>query len=267
MSNLVKSGRIITGDEKRVIDYNELISLKLMKFKEKTEEAEKASEDFVLLSSNEGIEKIVEVEENSNQVDLSKAYEEEERIIEEANAKAAAIIEEAIIRAEILTQEIAVKAKEDGFHEGLKKGAFETDKLKKQLMEDKTRQEDDYNRQLELLEPNLVSVILEVFSKVFNVVLEDKENMIQHLVANAVAHIDNSYEFIIRVSKEDYQILKDSKDKVFEEVPRISTLEIVKDASLKKNQCLIETDGGIFDCSIDTQLEKLMSDIKILSCI
>ena len=52
-----------------------------------------------------------------------------------------------------------------------------------------------------------------------------------------------------------------------EAVPQNGSLEIVKDATLERNQCLIETDGGIFDCSLDVQLENLIMDVKALSCM
>ncbi len=267
LSNLLKAGRVVTETEKRVIDYNDLISEKLMKIQKEAVASENTEEssEFVSGLKIEGYVQPIEQEYDEDVINSSN--EEAERIIEEANASAVAIIEEARIRAEILTQEIAEKAKKEGFQEGLKNGASETEKMKEQLAEEKVKQDTEYKRQLELLEPELVNTILEVFSKVFQVTLEDKEDMIQHLVANAVAHIDNSYEFIIRVSKEDYPNLKKNKDQIFEEIPQISTLEIIKDSSLKKNQCLIETDGGVFDCSIDTQLEKLINDIKVLSCI
>lgn len=263
----MKAGRIIAEKEKRVIDYNDLISVKLMEIQKEKEEAESPEEDseFVAGLNIEGLEEPIE-HLDSKEI-IHNVNKEAERILEEANANAASIIEEAKIRAEILTQEIKKKAEKDGFQEGFKKGTAEIENQKQQLMEERAQQESEYKRQLELLEPELIRVILEVFSKVLHVSLEDKEDVIQHLVTNAVAHIDNSYEFIIRVSKEDYPALKKSKDQIFEEIPRISTLEIIKDSSLKKNQCLIETDGGVFDCSIDTQLEKLISDIKVLSCI
>ena len=35
---------------------------------------------------------------------------------------------------------------------------------------------------------------------------------------------------------------------------------------MKRSQCLIDTDMGIFDCSLDIQLENLIDDIKILAC-
>ncbi len=45
------------------------------------------------------------------------------------------------------------------------------------------------------------------------------------------------------------------------------SIEIVEDVTMKKNQCIIETGSGMYDCSLDVQLENLIEEIKMLSCI
>ena len=44
-------------------------------------------------------------------------------------------------------------------------------------------------------------------------------------------------------------------------------LDIVADTTMKKNECIIETDAGVFDCSLDIELNNLIKDIKLLSCM
>ena len=44
-----------------------------------------------------------------------------------------------------------------------------------------------------------------------------------------------------------------------------ATVEIVKDITLGKGECLIETEGGIFDCGLGTQLSELRQKLKLLS--
>ena len=42
-------------------------------------------------------------------------------------------------------------------------------------------------------------------------------------------------------------------------------MEIIEDMTLKKNECMVETDGGIYDCSLDGQLEALRKELLLLS--
>ncbi len=44
-------------------------------------------------------------------------------------------------------------------------------------------------------------------------------------------------------------------------------LEFLEDGTLSKGQCRLETDGGIFDCSLDTQLASLKKELQILAGI
>ena len=50
-------------------------------------------------------------------------------------------------------------------------------------------------------------------------------------------------------------------------VSKDTQIEITEDSALKRNECLIETDAGVFDCSLDVQLDNLIKDIRLLSCM
>ena len=43
------------------------------------------------------------------------------------------------------------------------------------------------------------------------------------------------------------------------------SLDIVLDPLLNDSQCMVETDGGLFDCSMDTEMRNLIKEIKALS--
>ena len=43
------------------------------------------------------------------------------------------------------------------------------------------------------------------------------------------------------------------------------TLEIIEDMTVEKDGCMIETEGGIFDCGLGTQLEQLRRKLMLLS--
>ena len=44
-------------------------------------------------------------------------------------------------------------------------------------------------------------------------------------------------------------------------------MDIVEDVTMKKNECIIETDTGVFNCSLDIELNNLIKDLKLLSCV
>ena len=45
------------------------------------------------------------------------------------------------------------------------------------------------------------------------------------------------------------------------------SINVSIDPQLIKNQCIIETEGKLFDCSLDVQMDNLIKDLKMLSAI
>ena len=43
------------------------------------------------------------------------------------------------------------------------------------------------------------------------------------------------------------------------------TIEYVADPALNDEQCMIETSSGVFDCSVDTEFQNLINDLRSLT--
>ena len=72
--------------------------------------------------------------------------------------------------------------------------------------------------------------------------------------------------FVIKVSPDDYSFLINNQGKIYCAMSREVNIDIVEDVTLERNQCMIETNTGIFNCSLDIELNKLINNIKLLSC-
>ena len=44
-----------------------------------------------------------------------------------------------------------------------------------------------------------------------------------------------------------------------------TSVEVVQDTTLSEGECMIETDGGIFDCGLGTQLAELKKQLLLLA--
>lgn len=142
--------------------------------------------------------------------------------------------------------------------------------MESELTEKEKQLEEDYRHKREQMEPELVDVLVDVFDKVTHTIAEDKKDMILTLVDSVMSQVELSHNFLIRVSKDDYQFLVDNKERITALASasgNSANIDIFEDVTLKRNECIIETDVGIFDCSLDIQLENLIKDIKLLSCV
>ncbi len=115
------------------------------------------------------------------------------------------------------------------------------------------------------MEKDLVDVIVQVFERVFHIQFDNKKDILLHLVSNAVLNIEGEKKFRIRVSRENAQFLEDNRDGILERVGHNIEIEILEDSAMEGKDCIIETDSGVFDCSLGTQLENLIRDIRSLS--
>lgn len=279
MSNIVKSFFTNNGEDKRIIDYNELVQEKIRLAKEagmvdlpdvavSNGDAEGAeSETGFVQGLNAEVVEISEDAAAQLMAGQEQARAAADDIIEQANLEAERIIRDAKKEANTVWEKAYAEAKHDGYDAGVKEGHIEADRMRNELLKEKKQQQSEYVELLENMEKDLVGIMLEVFEKVTKVLSADKKDIMLHLIDNALNHIESSKEFVIRVSKDDYQFVTKHKEFIQEAIPRDGSLEIVKDATLERNQCLIETDGGIFDCSLDVQLENLIMEVKALSCM
>lgn len=253
LSNLLKSGYINRKNEnKRVIDSNKLVALKL-------EELAKAEKREFIEGLNAEETELLECEEGPN------LPESPEAILKEARALAEEVLEKAKEEAEVIKSQSFSQGKQQGYEAGYHEGTAKINIMKEQLKEKEKKLEQDYNRQLEQIEPLLVDTIIRVFEETFFIQFSDKKDLLLHLVQSAVGKIENSKEFIIKVSREDFHQMRDKKEILMDKVSKAASIEVIEDLTLSKNQCMIETDGGIFDCGLDTQLEGLIKDLRILA--
>lgn len=285
LSNLLKGFYIaVDKSDKRVIDSNELISEKLVHIRNTVKNEGFSSEGFYaglnpvnvsemldenshVIGENAQIEEVqatIDIETKKEDI-LNSAMQEAEAIVNRANEDALSIIESAKAEAERVLQD----AKDSGYAEGMQIANQEAEAMKAQVVatfeEEKQSIIAEYRRKEEQLEPELVDVILRIFADITKCVSVDKKDMILNLVNNVMTSGEASRNFVIRASVEDSVFLRENKEKIVGATRDDIHIEIVSDPTMKRNECLIDTDTGVYDCSLDIQLENLINDIRILS--
>lgn len=266
MSNLFKQYNTIESqDHVRVIDCNAKVEEKLATLVRKHNSNEESFADGF-----QGLGTIAEevVKEDSAEV-LLNAKTEAEEILQRAREEAEKILSSANEEAE----EILNTAKEDGYKEGYESGLKEAKAVSEaeyaqknaELEQYRLKLQEDYHREMKELEPQLLDVILTVVEKVFHIQFDDKKDILLYLVSNTIEHIEGCKNFRIRISEEQKTFLENHKEEILEHIGHDMSLEFLSDVSLEDNQCVIETDTGVFDCSLGVQLENLIKNLKSLS--
>lgn len=278
MSNLLKRSSVINKDE-RVIDYNDLIKKKIQAIME-SKHNEMDADGFINGLHADVVEELISDDDTADALTEDAAMGEQQAAasLENTNAEAERIIEEARLRAEQIIADanknadaVFEEAKQNGYYEGNEKAQEEMNIKQAQLeveLDNKRKElEQEYNNLKESIEPELVEVITDVFRKVTGVVAEDNQEIILHLINDVMHNADGSRDYVIKVSPDDYKFLVNNQGKIYCAMSREVNIDIVEDATLERNQCMIETNTGIFNCSLDIELNNLIKNIKLLSCV
>ena len=247
MSNLLKKGSTITKSE-RVIDYNEKIKEKLQAVIDAESAAgDQSSDGFVNGLTADVVERLTQDDD---------ANEQAQKIIDDAD--------EQVKRA-------AKEAKDNGYEEGLAQADAEyslrKDELEKEYESRKKQLEQEYTEKRNKIEPELINVLTDVYNKVILSIADEDKEVLVHLINGVLSDAEKNDEFVIKCSPQDYSYISENQGKIFCNMSKDITLDITTDETLGKNDCIIETDGAVFDCSLDKELANLTKKIKMLSCL
>lgn len=269
MSNLLKYGYFVKKEENRIIDYNELVQEKIKKIQETkrlsetTDSENDGEEGFVAGLKAEELELIME-----DQGAVKEPVQEEpdaEELYAKAQAEVEDMLEQAREEAERIRQDAYQEGLENGYQEGMAQAQTELEQQKAELEEQKLQLEEAYRVREEAMEPELVNALCDIFEHVFRVNFASEKDMILYLLQSTMGNISDNKEFVIKTSSDDFVYVKENRGKLAMFAPGANSIDVVEDASLKKNQCIIETEGGVFDCSADVQLEALRKALETLS--
>lgn len=278
-SNLIKIfSQDFSQEDKRILDMNELVEKRIEAAnarKNKTEntgfvegiQAESVelsglfednetadAESSVIKAANEDAEEL-----------RAQANQAAQRIIDEARQKADEIVTEAKEQAIRDRDKVYNEAKTQGYEEGRKQAERDNELIRGEL--DRTRRElkKDYDRQIAELEPTFIDTLTGIYEHIFNVDLQSYREILVYLIEGTMHKVDGR-SFLVHVSKEDYPYVSMQKKQLSAEtVSPNSSVEVVEDITLGRNECFIETEAGIFDCGLGTQLTELSQKLKLLS--
>lgn len=266
--NVLKANQI-KEEEAKIIDYNDVISEKIESIRRQLLIEQGFGDPSGVFSAGLAAP-VVEIEPPPDpEEELAKARAEAEGLLSSARAEAEEVRSRAAEEAVALREQEKEAGWQQGYNEGYQNGSNqaqeELDAEKQRLTKEENRRQEEYRQRLNQMEKELVDVISEVVSHVTSASLTEKRDIILHLIENALEQSESSRQFLIHVSKEDYPTVSDQKERLLSQVPQSTELDIIRDATLMEGQCMIETDGGVFDCGLDTQLSSLIADIKALS--
>ncbi len=243
-SNIIKSSKI-TGEyrlsEKKAKE-------KQKKDQEKTRRNREQKLDDELKSRREKI--------------LAEAESEAEEILEEARQKADAIISEAKEEAEEIKKEAAEAGREQGYEDGYEQGEEKVREDLRQEHEDSLaavteaveKTEEQLVSEMDRIPEKVVNLSLQIAERIVQSSLEVQPDLIIPIVEDCLEEVGlNHNKLTIKVAPGVDVYLSDLS---YPQAPN-TDIEIVPDGNLEKGDCLVETEFGGRDATIENKLNLL----------
>lgn len=196
---------------------------------------------------------------------LEDARNQAQAIIDDANAQAQEILNAAQLNADAMKNLARQDGEKEGYNEGTQRAALELQDAQQQMRAEVDRVQNEYMERQLHMEREIVEMCLPVFEHVFAAELSGRKDVIYHLLDHCIMKIERTGQMQIKVSDANAEYIKSKKEEIQGKVGAEVGLDIIADPLLNDDQCIIETDGGIFDCSIDTELDNLIREIRALN--
>jgi len=168
------------------------------------------------------------------------AYVDSQKLIDAAHREAERIVAEAQQEFERQRQ----KGYEQGIHEGQQQIALRILETVDQSVE-----------YLSQLEQQVVDLVFKSLQKVVGDMGE--RDLVVKVVRHALAVVRTQPQVTVRVAQNEVEMVQSRLSEILSDYPGISFLEVVGDSRLALGGCLLETEMGVVDASIDVQLETI----------
>lgn len=237
------------------------------------DDADFSSDDAMLMMNAEELpagseDATAELRHMANEI-VKSAKEEASEILNQAHDEAEQLRSEAFAEAEQIRMQAKDEGHQQGYEEGMQAAQRELEERRSSFEEHCRAQEQALQQRevslIQTTERKMVDWLCQMLPQITGVVVEKQRDVLLYMINAAMQDLDNSRHFVIRVSGEDYEMLVERKNEIYGALNPSIDLEVFEDAKLSPLQCLIETDNGIVDVSLDVQLENLILALQLMT--
>ena len=183
------------------------------------------------------------------------------RLVKAADVATAKSAAEIVADAEAEARRIRDKAKaafeeerKRGYEKGLQDGKLE-------IAMQKLEQVDQSVAFMESVEGKMADIVMKALRS-FVVEVGDKEMVVNIVRKTMNAVIRTQRHVTLKVAPEMAQAVKDRVAALRKDYPTVESFDVVEDERLKGPACILETEAGVADASVETQLAAIERSLK-----
>ncbi|MDR2419952.1 MAG: HrpE/YscL family type III secretion apparatus protein [Puniceicoccales bacterium] len=185
-----------------------------------------------------------------------EANAEAQRVLDEVNRKSAELLQKAKESCDKMLKEAAQRFKQEesrGHAEGLENAKAE---IAQKLIELTQRQEEAWAQ----LEQGMGKVTVQALERVLGEM--DSGEVTVRIVKNALKAVRGQKQATLKVSAADATAVRERLDEILRVNGEVKYLDIVADSHLAHGTCFLETEYGVIDASLETQLAAIQAAME-----
>lgn len=283
LSNLVKSAFVVQKNADRVIDSNQKVAdrIRILAEQMELENREPASDAELSEGFIEGLnvaeveglfldqdaEETVQTNEQleSLRAEADRMQMQAEQLLADAKTQADALLKDADAQVRQMLEEARAQGRKEGFDAGYADGRNQFQEAEMNLAERERQLTRSYQEKVAEIEPSLVSAITDIYESVLGIDLAGRRDVVLYLLQKAMQTIEGGSHYLVHVSCEDAAFVTERKELLTQGIGSKDTLDLIEDKTLAQGQCYIETESGIFDCSLGVEMDMLRKELQLLS--
>ncbi len=169
-----------------------------------------------------------------------------EQVVAAAEEEAKRIAEAAKVAAE--------SAKKKGYEDGLAEG-------RAQILMQKLDLLDESVRYMESVELKMADIVMKALKKCV-AEIGDRELVVQIVKKSIQAVVRNQRQITVKVAPEMVATVRARLNEILKDFPSIATANVVEDAHLSGTACVVETEAGLVEASVEGQLAAIEKSIR-----
>jgi type III secretion protein L len=165
--------------------------------------------------------------------------------------RASEVLAVAAARAEQMAreaEEVYAERQKEGYEEGLLAGKME---MAERMMDQIISGVEYVERQ----ESTLVEAVIGALRKILGDMGEEERAVA--VVRKALSYVRAQKKALLRLNPEDAETVNEKLGEILREYPGLGLVEVAADSRLAKGSCTLESELGVIDASLETQIEAI----------
>lgn len=174
----------------------------------------------------------------------------------QAHMKAAEIIQQAKEQADAISSQ-AKQAMEDSKKQGYQDGLMEAKQTESEHMVKAVAQASNYLAQFE---EKMVQIIMDALKSILGKM--EPNEIVLSVVKQSLGLLRNQKDILLQVNPDQVEFLQSKVRDLMKDFPGLEFIEVQGEARIGPKDCILKTDIGVVDATLDVQLKAIEQALK-----